>query len=159
MRAAPQLIAGLRDERQLSQKIVVFNGKRFGCVYNVKSELSQVPEEFHYRLSTRIRREGASGKTAALYREIAREIKMPRERLERASGNGAGWSVLVRYAAYRSRCGSTQKKRDAHCDLKGIGMGQPHRYPPPRTGIPLYLICSLPLLSFLNVLFQTYKLL
>jgi len=91
---APQLIAGLRDELPLSQKNVVFNGKRFGCVYSVKSDLSQVPEEFHYRLSTRIRREGASGETATPYREIAREIKVPRERLKRALENGLAVTAL-----------------------------------------------------------------
>ena len=91
---APQLIAGLRDELQLSQKNVVFNGKRFGCVYSVKVDLSKVPDEFQYRLATRIRREGSSGESAALYREIAREIKMPRERLKRALENGLAVTAL-----------------------------------------------------------------
>ncbi|WP_337262557.1 MULTISPECIES: DNA-binding protein [unclassified Serratia (in: enterobacteria)] len=91
---APQLIAGLRDELPLSQKNVMFNGKRFGCVYSVKSDLNQVPEEFHYRLSTRIRRERHSGDTAAPYREIAKEVKMPRERLKRALENGLAVTAL-----------------------------------------------------------------
>jgi hypothetical protein len=91
---APQLIAGLRDELPLSQKNVVFNGKRFGCVYSMKSDLNQIPEEFHYRLSTRIRREEASDETATPYREIAREIKMPRERLKRALENGLAVTAL-----------------------------------------------------------------
>ncbi|TQI78589.1 hypothetical protein FHU10_1375 [Serratia fonticola] len=91
---APQLIADLRDELQLSRKSAVFNGKRFGCVYSVKSDLSQVPDEFHYRLSTRIFREGSSGETATPYREIAKEIKMPRERLKQALENGLGVTAL-----------------------------------------------------------------
>ncbi|WP_337261395.1 MULTISPECIES: DNA-binding protein [unclassified Serratia (in: enterobacteria)] len=91
---APQLIAGLREELPLSQKNVVFNGKRFGCVYSVKSDLSQVPDEFHYRLSTRIRREGGAGETATPSREIAREIKMPRERLKHALENGLAVTAL-----------------------------------------------------------------
>lgn len=82
----PQLIAELRDELQLSQKSAVFNGKRFGCVYSVKSDLCKVPDEFQYRLSTRIRREVSSGETAEPYREIAREIKMPRERYSEKRG-------------------------------------------------------------------------
>lgn len=91
---APQLIADLRNELQLSQKSAVFNGRRFGCVYSVKSDLTKVPDEFQYRLSTRIRREGSSGETAAPYREIAREIKMPRERLKRALENGLAVTAL-----------------------------------------------------------------
>ncbi|AHG20583.1 DNA-binding protein [Chania multitudinisentens RB-25] len=91
---APQLIAGLRDELPLSQKSAVFNGRRFGCVYSVKSDLSKIPDEFQYRLSTRICREGSSGETATPYREIAREIKVPRERLKRALENGLAVTAL-----------------------------------------------------------------
>lgn len=36
----PQLIAALREEWDISQKNVVFNDKRFGCVYNLKASLS-----------------------------------------------------------------------------------------------------------------------
>ena len=158
MRAAPQLIAGLRDERQLSKKNVVFNGKRFGCVYSVKSDLSKVPDEFQYRLSTRIRREVSSDETTEPYQEIAREIKCRASRLERTGGNGAGRSILVRYAANRSRRSGTQKEGDAYCNLIGSGMGQSRRYPPSHTGISLHLMHSLPLLSsFLGVFFQSYK--
>lgn len=39
----PQLIAALREEWGLSQKNVVFNDKRFGCVYSLKASLSGVP--------------------------------------------------------------------------------------------------------------------
>jgi hypothetical protein len=85
----------------------VFNSKRFGCVYSLKDDLSKVPDEFQYRLSTRIRREGSSGETAVPYREIAREIKMPRERLRRALENwltitaldGLFWCGMQRIAA------------------------------------------------------------
>ncbi|WP_447888285.1 DNA-binding protein [Serratia fonticola] len=90
----PQLIAELRDKLQLSQKSAVFNGKRFGCVYSVKSDLSKIPDEFQYRLSTRIRREVSSDETAEPYREIAREIKMPRERLKKALENGLAVTAL-----------------------------------------------------------------
>ncbi len=38
----PQLIAGLRDELQLSQKEALFNGKRFGCVWSLCSDLSAI---------------------------------------------------------------------------------------------------------------------
>lgn len=34
----PQLIAGLRDELQVSQKNVIFNGKRYGCVWSLKAD-------------------------------------------------------------------------------------------------------------------------
>ncbi|EMW5146034.1 DNA-binding protein, partial [Escherichia coli] len=33
----PQLIAALREEWGISQKNVVFNDKRFGCVYSLKA--------------------------------------------------------------------------------------------------------------------------
>ncbi|GJH97551.1 hypothetical protein ECZC10_53990 [Escherichia coli] len=36
----PQLIAALREEWGISQKNVVFNDKRFGCVYSLKASLS-----------------------------------------------------------------------------------------------------------------------
>ncbi|ERE18692.1 hypothetical protein EC09BKT24447_1593 [Escherichia coli 09BKT024447] len=38
----PQLIAALREEWGISQKNVVFNDKRFGCVYSLKASLSGV---------------------------------------------------------------------------------------------------------------------
>lgn len=44
---APQLIAGLRDEFQLNQKNVIFNGKRFGCVYSLKGDLDAIPDAFN----------------------------------------------------------------------------------------------------------------
>lgn len=90
----PQLIAGVRDEFQLSQKNVLFNGKRFGCVYSLKMDLGEVPDEFQYRLTTRIRRTGPSGDTATLYRQIAQETKVPRERLKRALENGLTVTAL-----------------------------------------------------------------
>ncbi|GDM17430.1 DNA-binding protein [Escherichia coli] len=51
----PQLIAALREEWDISQKNVVFNDKRFGCVYSLKASLSGVPDTFRYHLSHRIR--------------------------------------------------------------------------------------------------------
>ncbi|WP_058913366.1 hypothetical protein [Entomohabitans teleogrylli] len=90
----PQLIAGIRDRLQLSQKNVLFNGKRFGCVYSLKTDLSAIPDEFHYRLSTRIRRTDESGATAAPYQQIAREAKAPRERLKLALEAGLPVTAL-----------------------------------------------------------------
>lgn len=91
---APQLIAGIRDELPLSQKSVVFNGKRFGCVYSLKSDLSGVPEAFHYGLSTRIHRHASSGTDALPYREIAKTLKAPRERLKLALEQGLQVTAL-----------------------------------------------------------------
>ncbi|SFU14816.1 hypothetical protein SAMN05192562_106222 [Kosakonia arachidis] len=91
---APQLIASLRDELQISQKNVLFNGKRFGCVYTLRSDLSGIPDEFQYRLSTRIRRIDAEGNTAAPYQQIAKETKAPRERLKVALTEGLQVTAL-----------------------------------------------------------------
>lgn len=104
---APQLIAALRDEFSLAQKNVVFNGKRFGCVYSLKTDLSDIPDTFQYRLATRIRRIDPTGATATPYQQIAKEIKAPRERLKQAleSGlqvtalDGLFWFGLQRIAA------------------------------------------------------------
>ncbi|WP_312201340.1 DNA-binding protein [Kosakonia cowanii] len=104
---APQLIAALRDEFSLAQKNVVFNGKRFGCVYSLKTDLNAIPDTFQYRLATRIRRIDPTGATAAPYQQIAKEIKAPRERLKQAleSGlqvtalDGLFWFGLQRIAA------------------------------------------------------------
>lgn len=103
----PQLIASLRDEFQLGQKNVLFNGKRFGCVYSLKMDLGEVPDEFQYRLTTRIRRTDAAGITEAPYRQIGQQVKLPRERLRLAleSGlqvtalDGLFWFGLQRIAA------------------------------------------------------------
>lgn len=91
---APQLIASLRDELQISQKNVLFNGKRFGCVYTLRNDLSGIPDEFQYRLSTRIRRIDAEGNTAAPYQQIAKETKAPRERLKVALTEGLQVTAL-----------------------------------------------------------------
>jgi len=90
----PQLIAGLRDELQLSQKNAIFNGKRFGCVWSVKSDLSDVPDVFQYHLSTRIRRMEATQLTAEPFLQIAKEIKPPTERLKRALLSGLEVTAL-----------------------------------------------------------------
>ncbi|STP20863.1 putative DNA-binding protein [Escherichia coli] len=58
----PQLIVTLREAWDISQKNVVFNDKRFGCVYSLKASLSGVPDIFRYHLSHRIRRMVGSGK-------------------------------------------------------------------------------------------------
>lgn len=42
---APQLIDSIRNEFQLSQKNVLFNGKRFGCVYSLKQDLNGIPDD------------------------------------------------------------------------------------------------------------------
>ena len=47
----PQLIAALREEWGISQKNVVFNDKRFGCVCSLKASLSGVPDTYRYHLS------------------------------------------------------------------------------------------------------------
>ncbi|MEO3989124.1 ECs1377 family protein [Pseudocitrobacter cyperus] len=104
---APQLIAAVRDELQLSQKNVLFNGKRFGCVYSLKARLDAIPDEYQYRLSNRIRRMDGSLSTASPYQEIARQIKSPRERLKLAlesdlavtALDGLFWFGIQRMAA------------------------------------------------------------
>lgn len=108
---APQLIAGLRDEFQLNQKNVIFNGKRFGCVYSLKNNLDEVPDVFQYRLATRIRRVDSTGTTAAPFQQIAKDVKAPRERLKRAleaglhvtALDGLFWFGIQRIAADAQR--------------------------------------------------------
>ncbi|PBI82249.1 hypothetical protein EDF78_102453 [Rahnella sp. BIGb0236] len=104
---APQLIDRVRDELQLSQKNVLFNGKRFGCVYSLKMDLGGIPDEFQYHLATRIRRINAAGINEAPYRQIAQQTKAPRDRLRLAleAGlevnplDGLFWFGLQRIAA------------------------------------------------------------
>jgi Helix-turn-helix domain len=91
---APQLIAGIREELPLSQKNVLFNGKRFGCVYSLKMKLDGIPDEYHYHLKTRIQRTDAHGGSEAPYRDIARQVKAPRERLKLALENGLAVTAL-----------------------------------------------------------------
>ncbi|EOC9629794.1 ECs1377 family protein [Enterobacter ludwigii] len=91
----PQLIAGLRDELQVSQKSVIFNGKRFGCVWSLKTDLSAIPDAFQYRLVTRIHRLDATETTAAPYQQIARDVKTPRERLRLALESGLQVTALA----------------------------------------------------------------
>lgn len=104
---APQLINSVREEFQLSQKNVLFNGKRFGCVYSLKTDLGGIPDEFQYHLTTRIRRIDPKGITEAPYRQIAQQTKAPRERLRLAleaglevnALDGLFWFGLQRIAA------------------------------------------------------------
>jgi hypothetical protein len=74
----------VREELQLSQKNVIFNGKRFGCVYSLKASLGGIPDEFQYRLSHRIRRISPAGSSESPYQQIAKTVKAPRERLKLA---------------------------------------------------------------------------
>ena len=90
----PQLIAALREEWDISQKNVVFNDKRFGCVYNLKASLSGGPDTFRYHLSHRIRRVVANENTSSPYQLIAREVKAPRQRLKYALETGLQVSAL-----------------------------------------------------------------
>lgn len=91
---APQLIDGLRKELQLSQKNVLFNGKRFGCVYSLKMNLDGIPDEFNYHLKTRIQRSDSEGGSEVPYRQIAQQVKAPRERLKLALENGLAVTAL-----------------------------------------------------------------
>ena len=91
---APQLIDAVRKELQLSQKNVLFNGKRFGCVYSLKRDLDGIPDEFTYHLKTRIQRSDATGATEASYRQIAQQVKVPKERLKLALDNGLSVTAL-----------------------------------------------------------------
>lgn len=90
----PQLIDGVRENLPLSQKNVRFNGKRFGCVYSLQADISGVPDEFHYHLSHRIRRMTSAGSTETSYRQIAKEVKAPLKRLERALTSGLEVTAL-----------------------------------------------------------------
>lgn len=91
---APQLIDGLRKELQLSQKNVLFNGKRLGCVYSLKMNLDGIPDEFNYHLKTRIQRSDSEGGSEVPYRQIAQQVKAPRERLKLALENGLSVTAL-----------------------------------------------------------------
>lgn len=89
-----QLISGLRDQLQLNQKDAIFNGKRFGCVWSLKTDLGTIPDEFHYRLVTRIRRVSPDGVSAASFQQIAKEVKTPRERIRLALDAGLQVTAL-----------------------------------------------------------------
>jgi len=90
----PQLIADLHNELQLNQKEAIFNGKRFGCVWSLQTDLSAIPEEFQYRMVTRIRRLDPTGVTTTPYQQIAKDIKAPRERLRLALESGLQVTAL-----------------------------------------------------------------
>ncbi|WP_391567361.1 ECs1377 family protein [Serratia ureilytica] len=90
----PQLIAGLRDELQLNQKDTIFNGKRYGCVWSLKADLSKVPGAFQYHLTTRIRRVSPDGVSAVPFQQIAKEVKTPRERIRLALDAGLQVTAL-----------------------------------------------------------------
>lgn len=91
---APQLIASVRGDLPIKQKSAVFNDKRYGCVYSVNTPLEDIPEAFYYRLSNRIQRVDEAGNTATPFQQIAKETRVPRERLRRALESGLQVSAL-----------------------------------------------------------------
>ena len=91
---APQLVDRLRHALALNQKNVVINGKKRGCVYSLKADLSAVPDEFRYRFVSRIIRSGPDAVSAAPYQQLAKEIKAPRERLRLALESGLQVNAL-----------------------------------------------------------------
>lgn len=91
---APQLIDRLRGELQLSRKAVTISDNRYGCVYSLKTDLSQIPDAFRYRFSNRIRRVETGDLSTAPYQEIARQVKAPRERLRLALDAGLSVTAL-----------------------------------------------------------------
>lgn len=72
---APQLFAEVKERQKLSQKNVLFSGKRFGCVYSMKTDMSMLQDEFQYHLSHRIRRVISAGSTETPYQKVAKEVK------------------------------------------------------------------------------------
>lgn len=91
---APQLVDQLRPALALNQKNVVINGKKRGCVYSLKADLSAVPEEFRYRFVSRIFRSGPDAVSATPYQQLAKEVKAPRERLRLALEGGLQVNAL-----------------------------------------------------------------
>lgn len=73
---------------------MLFNGKRYGCVYSMKIDISTVPDKFQYHLSHRIRRIISTGSTETPYQNIAKEVKAPRERLALALKAGLEVTAL-----------------------------------------------------------------
>ncbi|MBB1201742.1 DNA-binding protein [Enterobacteriaceae bacterium 89] len=104
---APQLIAHLRSELQITQKAVTANENRFGCVYSLKADLTTIPDTYRYRFSNRIRRIASEGAAATPYQEIAKQVKKPGERLKLAleadlhvtALDGLYWFGMQRMAA------------------------------------------------------------
>lgn len=91
---APQLIDHLRSELQLSRKAVTISDNRYGCVYSLKTDLSQIPDAFRYRFSNRIRRVTSGDVTNTPFQEIAKEVKAPRARLKLALEAGLQVTAL-----------------------------------------------------------------
>lgn len=119
---APQLIDGIRNEFQLSQKNVLFNGKRFGCVYSLKQDLEGVPDEFTYHLKTRIQRSDSTGGSEVPYRQIAQQVKAPGTTQTGTRKwticNGARRAFLVWHSAHRGRCAEAKKNGHEDCDVR-----------------------------------------
>ncbi len=59
-----------------------------------KTDLSQIPDEFRYRFSNRIRRVASGEVTNTPYQEIAKQVKAPRQRLKLALENGLHVTAL-----------------------------------------------------------------
>lgn len=91
---APQLIDKLRSELSLSQKSVLINEKRRGQVYSICADLSNVPNTFRYRLSSRIRRMDENQITTAAYQQVASQTKQPEDRLRLALESGLQVNAL-----------------------------------------------------------------
>ena len=98
----PQLISNLRIALQLNQKEALFNGKLFGCVWSLQTDLSKVPDAFQYHLTTRIWRVSPDGVSAVPFQQIAKEVKTPRERIRLALD--AGLQVTVQDALFWFGC-------------------------------------------------------
>ncbi|WP_373225135.1 helix-turn-helix domain-containing protein [Enterobacter cloacae complex sp. ESBL7] len=103
----PQLIANLRDELQINHKEADFNGKRFGCVRSLQTDLSGIPDGVQYRMVTRNRRLDPTGVVTSPYQQIAKNMKAPREHLRLAleiglqvtALDGLFWFGIQRIAA------------------------------------------------------------
>lgn len=115
----PRRIAALREEWDISQKNVVFNDKRFGCMDNLKGNLTGVPNTFQYHLSHRIRRVVANENTSRSYQQVAREVKIPRERVKCTLEVGrTGWHVLIQQSASGGEY--TEAEKDLNADGDNI---------------------------------------
>jgi hypothetical protein len=122
---APQLIDIVRKELQLSQKNVLFNGKRFGCVYSLKRDLDGIPDEFTYQLKTRIQRSDATGCNEAPYRQIAQQVKAANDlswRWKTGCDNGTRRAFLVWHSAHRGRCAEITQNGDEDRDVRRRGV-------------------------------------
>ena len=91
---APQIIDRFRSELALNRKAVTIGDNRYGCVYTLKNDLSNIPDAFRYQFSNRIRRIASGGLTTAPFQEIAKQVKAPRQRLKLALEAGLQVTAL-----------------------------------------------------------------